>query len=211
MDIIVYGTLETVFGLRNDMSKHYMRLLTDVELNEKQKHVWYRTVERFLGAEYDPQPENFLDQLTSDRDELEGDDEYPFVYVVYLSDDIDTAMAEQVVNLWSEIYPRDFQIESSAEFDSSLGCGDDDESCEIEIDDAMHEEIQRRASKFLHNRWVEEQTRCGWRYGISENASAQTSPRLRDWDSLHEDYRRELDMDREQAVKFLKSYPHLFV
>jgi len=193
------------------MTDHYMRLLTDVELNPKQKHVWYRVVEKFLGAEYSPQEENFLDQLTSDRAEFEGDEDYPYVYVVYLSDDIDTDIAEQIVMLWSEVYPRDFQIESSAEFDSSFGCGDDDESCEVEIDDAMHEEIQRRASKFLHNRWVEEQVRQGWRYGMTENASKQVSPRLRDWDSLREDYRRELEMDREQAVKFLKNYPHLFV
>lgn len=193
------------------MSEHYMRLLTDVELNPKQKHVWYRVVEKFLGAEHSTQPENFLDTLTSHREEMEGDEDFPYVYVVYLSDDVDVNLAEQIVTLWGEVYPRDFQIESSAEFDSSFGCGDDDESCDVEIDDAMHEEIQRRASKFLHNRWVEEQTRQGWRYGMTESSKKQTSPRLRDWDNLREEYRREIEMDRDQAVKFLKTYPHLFV
>lgn len=197
------------------MSEHYMRLLTDVELNPKQKHVWYRVVEKFLGAEYSTQPENFLDTLTSQREEMEGDEDFPYVYVVYLSDDVDPNLAEQIVMLWSEVYPRDFLIESSAEYDpSDCGCGDDEDgpcSCDVEIDDALHEEIQRRASKFLHNRWVEEQVRNGWRYGIRESGKDQTSPRLRDWDSLREEYRRELVMDRDQATKFFKTYPHLFV
>jgi hypothetical protein len=94
------------------MSDHYMRLLTDVGLNEKQKHIWYRLVEKFLGEEAAPRPEEFLDTLTTQRDEYEGDDEFPYVYVVYLSDEIDIDLAEQVVYLWSEIYPRDFLIES---------------------------------------------------------------------------------------------------
>jgi len=188
------------------MSEHYMRLLTDVELNPKQKQTWYRVVEKFLGAEYATQPTNFLDTLTSQRAELEGDENFPYVYVVYLSDDIDATLAEQIVALWNKIYPRDFEIESSAEYDAD--CCD---HCAVEIDDAMHEEIQRRASKFLHNRWVESQVDAGWRYGTSISESDKTNPRLRDWDSLHEDYRRVLEMDREQATKFFKTYPHLFV
>ncbi len=187
------------------MSEHYMRLLTDVELNPKQKQVWYRVVEQFLGAEYSTQPENFLDTLTSQRDEFEGDDDYPYVYVVYLNDDVDPSVAEQIVMLWNDVYPRDFEIESSAEYDPD--CDD----CDVEIDDAMHEEIQRRASKFLHNRWVENQVNEGWRYGIQTNNQNKTSPRMRDWDNLREEYRRELVMDRDQATKFFKTYPHLFV
>lgn len=195
------------------MSDHYMRLLTDVELNDKQKHIWYRLVEKFLGEEAAPRPEEFLDTLTSYREELEGDEEFPYVYVVYLSDEIDVDLAEQVVYLWREIYPRDFLIESSAEYDPSLGCGDEDGdcSCEVEIDDALHEEIQRRASKFLHNRWVEDQVREGWRYGMQNSSKQKTSPRMRDWDSLREEYRREIPMSRDQAIDFLKKYPHLFV
>lgn len=187
------------------MSEHYMRLLTDVELNPKQKQVWYRVVEKFLGAEYATQPTNFLDTLTSYREELEGDENFPYVYVVYLSDDVDAAIAEQIVALWSEVYPCDFEIESSAEYD--VDCDD----CDVEIDDAMHEEIERRASKFLHNRWVESQIQAGWRFGTSISESDMTNPRLRDWESLQEEYRRVLEMDREQATKFFKSYPHLFV
>jgi hypothetical protein len=184
------------------MNNHYMRLLTDIELNDKQKQIWYRCVEKFLGADHATQPTNFLDTLTSHREELEGDEDFPFVYVVYLSDDVDPSLAEQIVMLWDNIYPRDYQIESSAEYD----CG-----CDIEIDDAMHEEIQRRASKFLHNRWVEDQLREGWRFSFNANKQNKTSPKLRNWDSLREEYRSELAMDREQAIKFFKDYPHLFV
>lgn len=187
------------------MSRHYMRLLTDVELNPKQKLVWYHVVEKFLGADFATQPTNFLDTLTSQREELEGNEQYPYVYVVYLSDDIDAKLAEKIVALWDKVYPRDYEIESSAEYDS------DCQDCGIEIDDAMHVEIQRYASKFLHNRWVEDQVNKGWRFGLQDSATNKTSPRIRDWDSLRAEYRRELDMDRDQAVKFFKSYSHLFV
>jgi aminoglycoside/choline kinase family phosphotransferase len=40
------------------MSEHYMRLLTDVELNDAQKQAWYRVVEKLLSAEYVTQPTN---------------------------------------------------------------------------------------------------------------------------------------------------------
>ena len=185
------------------MTQHYMRLLTDVELNDKQKHIWYRCVEQFLGADHATQPTDFLDTLTSQRDELEGDDEFPYVYVVYLSDDVDVAVAEQIVMVWDEIYPRDYEIESSAEFN--------DCDCDVEIDDVMHEEIQRRANKFLHNRWVDDQLHEGWRFGIKSSTKDKTNPRLRDWDSLREEYRLDLPMDRAAAIDFLKKYPHLFV
>lgn len=181
-----------------------MRLLTDIELNDTQRQIWYRCVEKFLGADHATQPNEFLDTLTSHRDELEGDDDFPYVYVVYLSDDIDTNIAEQIVTVWDEIYPRDFEIETSTEYDTE--CGDD-----VEIDDIMYEEIQRRASKFLHNRWVDDQLQEGWRFGINVSAKNKTNPRLRDWDSLREEYRRELPLDRVQATDFFKQYPHLFV
>ena len=187
------------------MTQHYMRLLTDVELTTKQKQVWYRVVEKFLGAEYATQPENFLDTLTSQREEFEGDEDFPYVYVVYLSDDVDQSLAEQIVELWDQVYPRDYEIESSAEFDAD--CDD----CDVEIDDAMHEEIQRRASKFMHNRWVESQLGEGWRFGLNKSTTNKTNPRLRDWDSLREEYRREIPMGRDQAVDFFKKYPHFFV
>ena len=187
------------------MKKHYVRLLTDISLNSRQQEIWNRTVEKFLDAEYDPQPGHFVNKMTSDREELEGDEDFPYVYVVYLSHDVDPKLVEQIVMLWGKVYPKDFEIETSAEYD----CEDGD--CELEIDDEMHEEIQRRASKFLHNRWVEEQLREGWRYGIRVMQEDKVSPRLRDWDSLNEQYRRELEMTREEAVKFFKKYPYIFV
>lgn len=205
------------------MTEHYMRLLTDTRLNDKQKNIWFRMVEKFLGATYSPRHDNFLDNMTSNREELQGDDDYPYVYVVYLSHDVDASIAEQIVYLWSEIYPRDFEIESSAEYPSDCGCecnGCDCDNCEcngcecndvIEIDDEMHIEIQRKASKFLHNRWVDNQIHDGWAYGLYFDRDAKTSPKIRDWDTLHQDYRVELPMDRTQAIDFLKKFSHLFV
>lgn len=187
------------------MKEHYIRLLTDIELNSIQKHVWYQAVEKFLDEDHSPEPENFTNQLASSAPEFKSDAEFPYVYIVYLDSKLDIKRAELIVKLWQKIYPRDFEIETSAEYDCETG------ECTVEINDAMHEEIQKRASKFLHNRWVEEQISEGWRFGLKKNTMEQVSPRLRDWDSLNEQYRKELDMTREQAVDFFKKYPHFFV
>lgn len=186
------------------MTDHYMRLLTDIELNDNQKHIWYRVVETLLGTDNSVQPENFLDKMTSRREELEGDVDFPYVYVVYINDVVAPSLAEKIVYVWNEIYPRDFLIEMSAEYNQ------EDCDCEVEIDDSMFEEIQHRANKFLHNRWVESQISQGWRFGLHNNVQEKTNPSLRDWDSLHEDYRREVALTREQATEFFKKYPHIF-
>lgn len=193
------------------MEEHYIRLLTTVELTGQQKHVWYRVVEKFLTDDTHAEHENFIDNMASQRDEFEGDEDFPYVYVVYLNSNINVAVAEQIVTLWSEVYPLDYEIETSSDLEDACGCGDEDDWSDMEIDDAMYEEIQRRASKFLHNRWVESQLQEGWRFGIKMNAAAQTDPRLRDWDSLHENYRKLVDLDRDKAKQFLRKHPHIFV
>jgi hypothetical protein len=196
------------------MQEHYIRLLTTIELSSEQKNVWYRVVEKFLGDENHPEHENFIDQMASQRDEFQGDEDFPYVYVLYLDCDIDVAAAEQVVMLWSEVYPLDYEIETSADIEDACGCegcGRDCHCNDIEIDEAMREEIQLRASKFLHNRWVESQLQSGWRFGMKMNEAEQTDPRLRNWDSLNEQYRKTVELSEEQAVKFLKKHPELFV
>ncbi len=195
------------------MKDHYIRLLTDTELSSEQKHVWFRVVEKFLDADTQPEQEHFIDQMTSQRDEFAGDEDFPYVYVVYLSRDVDPAIAEQIVTLWMEVYPRDYEIETSANIEDACGCdgcGDGCDCNDIEIDDAMREEIQHRASKFLHNRWVESQLQSGWRFGIKANKDQQTDPRLRNWDSLHEQYRKSIELTEQQAIDFLKKNPELF-
>lgn len=187
------------------MRDHYIRLLTNRRLNDKQVHIWRRAVDKFVDGSHAPDPENFIDQFTAQRDELEGTDEFPHVYVVYLDHMLETTQVGRLVDAWSEIFPLDFEIDTSAEYNC------DDGECELEVDDAMHEEIQRRAARFLHNRWVEHQVQEGWRYGLRVNNTERTDPKLRDWDSLHESMKRELEMTREQAVQFFQRYPHLFV
>jgi len=184
--------------------QHYIRLLTDIKLNNHQKHIWFRTAEKFLGPDQSPEEESSITQLHATREETKGEEDFPYVYIVYVEDRIDMDIAEKIVRLWSKIYPRDFEIESSAEL------GNCDE-CDIEIDQKMYEEIKRRASKFLHNRWVDEQVQNGWRYGLNLSKSDKTTPKLRDWDNLNEQYRTYLNLTNSQAITFLKEYSHLFV
>ena len=182
------------------MRDHYIRLLTDVELTDRQQYIWRKTVEKFID---DPmlEPESFIQGLDI-RDEFLGDENFPYVYVIYLSEDPNHTDVEKIVLLLSKVYPRDFEIETSAEYSAIY---------DIDIDDALHKEIQQRASKFFHNMWVENKIQEGWRFGLASDSSSKVSPKLRDWDSLNEQYRSELNITKKQAIHFLKTYPHLFV
>ena len=158
------------------MSEHYIRLLTNVELNTSQKKVWYQVVKKFLSRIIETPPLNFLSDNQLLPAEFDGDIGFNNVYIIYLIEDVDSEVMEEIVKLWDEIYPLDFEIESSTEY----GCGCDD--CDVEIDDALHEEIQRRANKFLRNQK----------------------------NSVTEEYLNEFKMNRKQAITFFKSHSYLF-
>lgn len=185
----------------------YIRLLTDVKLNDIQKYTWYKAVDTFLGETHSPRQENFIDSPITQQPELKGTDEFPHVYIVYLSKKPDLIRSEQIVVLWNEIYPRNFEIESSTQCD----CPKNNCSCQVEIDDETFLEIQNHASKFFHNRWVEDKIHEGWRFGLLESSKDKTSPRLRDWDSLQDEYRKKMPMTQEQAIGFFKRNRFLFV
>ena len=175
---------------------HYMRLLTDMELTDRQSYIWYNLVAGILGSEFAPRFEHFQTE----------NENFPYAYDIILSRDLKTRTAEFIVKAWEKIYPRDFEIESSKEYDS-----EDCKDCNMEMDDDMHAEVQHRVNKFLHNRWVEDKINEGWRFGLKGNKSGRISPLLRDWDSLHESFRHELILDRKQAIDFYLKHRSLLV
>ena len=183
--------------------KYYIRLLVDVELDEKQKHIWYKLVDEFTNKKTTIR-DQYINEFMNIADDLKGTDDFPYSYVVYLNDQIEMKEAESIVYIWNKIFPVDFEIDSSIQYNP-------ENEEDVEIDEALYEEIVKRANKFLHNRWVEDKIQEGWRYGTDINITEKTDPRLRDWDALNEDYKIHMDITREQAVSFLKKYPYIFV
>ena len=182
------------------MPKHYIRLLTDVELNDRQQHIWYTAVDKFTaGAQ---SLERTLQVQSMHADELQGNEDFPYVYVVYLPGNLDIQAAERIVVAWDNIYPRDFEIETSADYDSA--CDDS------EIDLEIREEVQKFTNKYLHNRWVDDMVLQGWRYGARKNTKERTDPRIQNWDSLNESLRERITLTDAQIMKMIKDHPQIF-
>jgi hypothetical protein len=176
------------------MHEHYMRLLVTRPLNARQRHIWVTCVQRFLNdGELDYGDQRFVQgtEWSLDNDEL------PYAYLVKLTRELNREWAENIVEAWSEIYPGDFQIETSID---AADCDD----CDIELQDDLYENITMQINKDLHNRWVEQQIGQGWRYGLQLSESQKTNPRLRDWDTLDPSYRKSIAVTREQASEYFK-------
>ena len=113
---------------------------------------------------------------------------------------------ENAIMIWSTICDREFEIEASIS-SADLACCDD---CEVEMDEDLFNMVKKEASSFLHNRWIDQQANEGWGYGTLYNEESMTDPRMRDWHSLHDAYKEEIDMDTADAAKFIAHNEHLF-
>ena len=167
------------------MKEYHVKLMTDVRLSSHQQYVWNRLVDSLLDG-YDIEVDNMIDDMA----------EMPYEYYIYTSMKIPIDKMEKIVDLWGQIYPKDFQIETSSEYDDEF---------DIDIDNDVLQHIQHAANKFFHNRWVEDQIDGGWRYGLELNRGDLTDPRLRNWDSLAEPYRTNLDLTPQQVMCFIKN------
>ena len=172
-------------------------------MNDKQVHIWNTLVENFTKNKCIMRDE-YSNDFMKVADHLSGTEDLPFSYVVYFNEQISMKEAEAIVYIWNKIYPADFEIDSSIEFDPN---SDDD----VEMDDSLFEEVVQHLNKFLHNRWVEDMTQEGWRFGMRKNIDEKTDPRLRDWESLNEDYKTYIEITKEQATEFFKKYHYIFV
>lgn len=185
---------------------HYIRLLTTEELSETQMISWYNTVLRFA-----PPGIVMADDTESDEvvvvDEVEVEDGISNSYDVNLTRDLSENEAEFVVSAWEMRYTDDFEIETSNYYRADA---DMQHPFEIEMEEDAYSNIKETAAKFIHNRWVESKNLDGWRYGTRLNISEKTHPAMRDWDSLHERYRKYPTMTKTEALNFYTKYKHLF-
>ena len=163
--------------------EYYIQLKVDREFNEVQEQLWRMVVEKFLNT-------SIIQYIKDKNDDL-------FVYRMTLATEPDVGNVEIIVKLFDEVYPRDFDVEAS------ITQNQDD--TDIDIEPELKEHIERMASKFLHNRWVENQITEGWRFGLRKNQNEKTDPRLRDWDSLNEQFRQQISLTPTQAYNLMKS------
>jgi hypothetical protein len=174
----------------------YIKLTTFEPLDSNSLMMWNNTIKEFA-------PEDAISaSITITKTKNSDDGEY--YHTVELRRHLYSFETEFIVNAWEAQYLLDFDIEISGEYDPSRQVTDYQISADA-VDD-----IQEQASKFLHNRWVEERTQSGWRYGLKYNLNEQTSPKLMNWDNLPISYRKKIELTEMQAIQFYLQNRNLF-
>jgi len=186
--------------------KHYIRLLTDRELTDDEMDIWFNSVIKFSPPGVPIYDQD--DEFEVEEDEVVGDESLPYVYLVYLTRDLQPSEAEFIVSAWDVRYSGDFEIETSNLYRADA---DLQNPLELNMDSEVYENIRATAAKFMHNRWVEQQTQSGWRYGLRLSEKNRTHPALRNWDSLEPEYRKIPTMTQREALNFYSKYQHLFI
>mgnify|MGYP000689607845 CR=1 FL=1 len=190
---------------------HYLQLLTTEELSTCESEQWNDIVlelapDGSVMVEVDEDMENYHESDMDDCRDCEIN-EYPYVYTVNLTRNLEPSEIEFIVAAWEVSYDGDFQIEGSSSYEIGM---DIQAPFELDIDEHILETVKSQAAKFLHNRWVSEQVDKGWRYGAKYDLSGKSHPALRDWDSLHESYRKFPVMTKQEALDFLVKYQYKF-
>lgn len=129
-----------------------------------------------------------------------------FCYRVELTRDLLKDEAEFIIYYWDFKFDQDYDIEITQT--------DINDIFSYDIDYAVFPDAKSKiievASRFLHNRWVDNKIKNGWRYGLYYNIRNKTDPKLRDWDSLPQEYRKIPNMNDIQLVNFYKKNRNLF-
>jgi len=186
--------------------QQYIRLLTARDLTDQEMDLWFDTVLKFTppGVPIYDEDEDLEVEV---EDEDIADDGFPYVYVVHLTRHLNKTEAEFIVSAWEMRYGDDFEIEASNLYDPDK---DMQHPFEIEMEDDVYENIKETAAKFMHNRWVESKNLDGWRYATRLSIGEKTHPAMRDWDSLHNRYKKYPTMTKTEALDFYTKYKHLF-
>lgn len=169
-------------------------LKTNFMLDKNQEEEFLYTVEKYA-------PEGII----KDRKIKKAKSAKTFYYTIYLTRNLIQSEAEFIVYAWDNVFKENYDIEITYnEIEKS--------NIEIEylIDDTTHKHIVDIASRFLHNRWVDHKISNGWRYGLYYNIKNKTDPKIRDWDSLLPEYRKNIEFTKEDAISFYKQNKNLF-
>lgn len=128
-----------------------------------------------------------------------------FLYTVYFTRNLIQNEAEFIVYAWDNMFKENYNIEITHDYI-------EDTNIEIEyiIDQNTLQNIIDIASRFLHNRWIDHKVSIGWRYGLYYSIKNKTDPKLRDWDSLPMEYKKSVEFNEKEAIKFYKENKNLF-
>lgn len=177
------------------MYQHHIMLKTSDPLDREMALSWYMAVKEF-GPESIVYNYSYGDGFVGMEYATCDCDEFSHCYIVPLTRNLTESETHIILSAWEYIYPGDFDVEISNQYDSSS---------EYEIDIA--EEIAQRAiadmKKWHHNRWVSEMVTQGWRTGAYFSESKKTHPALKDWDSLPESHRRAPEFSNAEILEWI--------
>lgn len=178
------------------MYQHHIMLKTQEPLENLDISSWYKTVREYgpesIVYKY-PYADGFVGMEYATCDTAE----FTHCYIVPLARNLTATEAQFIVAAWEYIFPQDFDIEISNQYD-------DTPEYEIEIDQEVYESATTDMKKWHHNRWVSEMVGQGWRHGQYFSESKKTHPALRDWDSLPESHRRAPEFTKKQVFEWLR-------
>lgn len=178
------------------MYQHHIMLKTQDPLDSAAAMAWYNAVKEYgpdnLIYQY-PYGDGFVGMEYAVCD----CEEFTNCYIVPLVRDLTETETQIIIAAWEYIYPEDFDIEISNQYDENP-------DYEIDIDPEIAETARVDMQKWHHNRWVSEMVAEGWRYGAYFSESQKTHPALRDWDSLPVDHRRSPDFSNQQVFEWLR-------
>ena len=182
------------------MYQHHIQLKTPEKLGAQTAIQWFQVVKRYgppnVVYSYQ-QGENFV---AMEYGVCEGD-EFPHAYVVPLTRDMSAQEAQVVVAAWEYMYDGDFDVELSSNFDAGM-MGDIDNNM-ISIDEEVKQQAITEMKKWHHNRWVEEKSGQGWRYGAYYNSREKTHPAMQNWDQLSESHRRSPEFSDIEILEWI--------
>ena len=177
------------------MFQHHIILATPEPLDSTLVQKWYEFVKEF-GPEDIVVPYTTVDgDVAIEYGIREG--EMPHCYIIPLARDLTTEETSFIVATWEHVYPSDFDIEISNQYNFQ-------QDYEYDIDQSVEENAKHDMKKWHHNRWVAEMSHTGWRYGTSFSEKNKTHPALRDWDSLPESHRRSPEFSKKDITEWLQ-------
>ena len=187
--------------------QHNIQLRTPGPIDTSDAISWYNTVKEFG-------PDNVT--LSYEHDGCEVGMEYGVVeeadmshaYVVPLKRNITGDEASIIVAAWEIIFPGDFDIEVSNQYDvmkTGTEVGDYENSIEYDIDGDLKEEVLGDMRKHTHNRWVDQMVSEGWRCGSYYSSTHKTHPALKNWDALPESHRRAPKFEDIDIINWIRN------
>jgi hypothetical protein len=181
--------------------QHHIQLRTPEQISYEDALKWYHTVKEFG-------PENVVYSYDHNGKDIAmeygtyDDEEMPHGYVVPLTRDITSDEAMFIIAAWEYLFPGDFNIELSNQFDVM---GDEGGDVEWDIAEDLKEQVINDLNKWNHNRWVDRKISEGWRWSNYYSTSNKTHPALRNWDTLPESHRRTREISNREIFEWLKS------